>query len=654
MVAAAPRTTKRNIVTLTRPSGESVLTVAADGSATNAYEERENGRGSRVDATWRLNADGTLASFDATGHENVGLPLEEHFSYDGKHAKWKSKAESGEKDVTGPAFYVPLAPTVEVYGLLTKALLKNGGTLPLLPDGEARIEKTTTVTAKSGDKTARVTGYAIKGLDLLPTRVWMDENGEFFGYTDPWYSCVMEGFEAAIPDLVAEQKKLDEAREDELAKRLTHKPPAAGLAITHARVLAWDGPDKAHWLADTTVIVKDGKISALGASKATKIDPAMETIDAQGKALIPGLWDVHSHLGPADGVLDVASGVTTARDVGNDPDRLDEFKARFESGAAVGPRVMRAGFIEGRGEKAAGSKITAENEDEAKAAVEFYKKRGYDQIKIYNSMKPELVPILAKAAHEAGMRVSGHVPVHMRAEEAVRAGYDEINHVNMLFLNFFIDHDTDTRTPLRFSIVAERAPDLDLNGKAAQDFFALLIAKKTTVDPTLGVFENLFVDRVGELGPGAKPIAARMPVQVRRNWLRGGIPVPEGKDARYKESFQRTLAMVKALHDHKIPIATGTDSLAGVMLHREIELYVAAGLTPAAALQAASLTPARIMKREKTSGAIGVGKDADMVLIDGDPLAHIEDVRKVVTTIKQGNTFASDALYAEVGIKPWK
>jgi hypothetical protein len=310
--------------------------------------------------------------------------------------------------------------------------------------------------------------------------------------------------------------------------------------------------------------------------------------------------------------------------------------------------------VEGRGEKAASSQVTAETEDEARAAVEFYAKRGYDQMKIYNSMKPELVPVIAKAAHEAGMRVSGHIPVHMRAEEAVRAGYDEINHVNMLFLNFFIDHDTDTRTPLRFSIVAERAPDLDLNGKAAKDFFALLVAKKTTVDPTVGVFENLFVDRVGELGPGAKPIASRLPVQVRRNFLRGGIPVPEGKDARYKESFQRALAMVKALHDHKIPIATGTDSLAGVMLHREIELYVAAGLTPAAALQASSLVPARIMKREKTSGAIAKGFDADMVLVDGDPLAHIEDVRKVVTTIKGGNVFPSQELYAEVGIRPWK
>jgi len=377
-----------------------------------------------------------------------------------------------------------------------------------------------------------------------------------------------------------------------------------------------------------------------------------ELVDAQGKALVPGLWDMHSHLGPSDGVLDLAGGVTTARDVGNDPDRLDAYKEAWDSGRTAGPHVLRAGFIEGRGEKAAGAKITAETEEEARAAVAFYKKRGYDQIKIYNSMKPELVPVLAQAAHDAGMRVSGHIPVHMRAEEAVRAGYDEVNHVNMLFLNFFIDKDTDTRTPLRFTIVADRAPELDLAGKPAKDFFKLLRDRKTTVDPTLVAFEGLFVDRVGTYGPGIKSEATRLPVQVRRQFLRGGLPVPEGKDARYKESFQAMLKMVKALKDNGTPIAAGTDGLAGFMLHRELELYVAAGLTPAEAIASATIVPARIMKKDKTTGSIAPGMDADMAFISGDPLARIEDIRKVSRTIRGGVVYKTTDLYREVGVLP--
>ena len=110
-------------------------------------------------------------------------------------------------------------------------------------------------------------------------------------------------------------------------------------------------------------------------------------------------------------------------------------------------------------------------------------------------MKPELVPVLARLAHERKMRVSGHVPMHMLAADAVRAGYDEIQHINMLFLNFFADKNTDTRTPLRFSLVADNAANFDLGSKPVKDFFKLLIDKKTVVDPTVSVFESLFVAR---------------------------------------------------------------------------------------------------------------------------------------------------------------
>jgi Amidohydrolase family len=391
----------------------------------------------------------------------------------------------------------------------------------------------------------------------------------------------------------------------------------------------------------------------VGPSRTTKAPVGAESIDVAGKALLPGLWDMHSHLGDADGALDIGSGVTTARDVGNDPDKLDDFKKRFDEGTAVGPHVLRAGFIEGRGDKAASSKITAETEAEAKAGVEFYAKRGYEMMKIYNSVKPELVPVITREAHARGMMVTGHIPVHMLAHEAVRDGYDGIEHANMLFLNFFADHDTDTRTPLRFSIVGDKAADFDLKSKAAQDFFGYLRQKKTVIDPTLVVFEGTYVAAQGKVPAGEEWMVKRLPVQAQRGFLTGGLPL-EGKEDLYRRSYEKMVSIVKALSDAKVTVVAGTDSIAGLALDRELELFVKGGLTPAEALRDATIVPARAMKLEKKTGTIAPGKAADLVIVDGDPLANVSDVRKVVTTLRGGVVFSAKDALATVGVRPWE
>jgi hypothetical protein len=419
------------------------------------------------------------------------------------------------------------------------------------------------------------------------------------------------------------------------------------LAVVHARVF---DPERKRLVPDQTVVVQDDRIVEVSAK--ARVPQGAEVIDAHGRILLPGLWDMHAHLERGHGVLDIASGVTVARDLGGVPDIVDEFKQRFDAHVAVGPRVLRAGFIEGRGEKAAASVVTAETDDEAKRAVEFYAKRGYEQIKIYNSIKPELVPVLAAAAHAKGMRVSGHVPAFMRAEDVVRAGYDEIQHANMLLLNFLVQKDTDTRSPLRFTLVAEKAAELDLGSKAVKDFVSLLKEHRTVSDPTLNAFENLLVDRVGELGPAVKPIASRLPVPVRRFFLRGGVPVPPGKDALYKQSFDVMLRFMKKLHEAGVPLVPGTDNLPGLMFHRELELWVQAGISPVDALAAATIGSARVMHKEGALGSIAPGKGADMALVDGDPTTNISDLRRVVTVISRGAVYDAAATYAAASIKP--
>lgn len=626
-----------------------MVQIHADGTRESSYEVLENGRGPKTTSKLKLAPDRTLASFDATGHDTMGLPIDEHFSIDAGRARWKSTSESGEQQVQQPAYYLPLAAEPDSLGLLAEALLAAGGTLALLPAGQARAERAGDATVRSSSGVSRhLTAWGVTGLWFTPVYAWMDDSGRFFGVASTYYSMVPEGWESAVEPLIQQGKKLDQARARELASRLAHRPPAAGVAIRGARVL--DLAAK-RWLPDQTVLIEGARIKSIGPSKTTRTPEGAELIEAGGKALIPGLWDMHAHLGPSDGAMYIASGVTTARDMGNDPDVLDDMKKQFDDASAVGPHVLRAGFIEGRGEKAAGSKVTAETEAEARVAVDEFARRGYEQMKIYNSMKPELVPVIASAAHDHGMRVSGHVPVHMRAEQAVRAGFDELNHINMVFLNFFIDESTDTRTTLRFSIPAEKGAGLDLASRPVTDFIALLRQKKTVVDPTVHVFEALLTARPGAVAPNAASIASRLPATLQRELRTGGIPVPDGKDQLYKDSFAAMLRMIKLLYDSKVPLVAGTDQY-GLMLARELELYVQAGIPAGDVLEIATLGAARVMRKDKTTGSIAVGKDADLVLIDGDPLKAIGDVRNVAMVMRSGIRYEPGPLWTSVGVKP--
>jgi hypothetical protein len=643
------KTSKRVVVTLGRKSGGSVATVAADGTVTVTFDVLENGRGPHTDATVRFASDGTIASFDARGHHTMGTQVAETFSREGNRARWKSHEEDGSKELKGSAFFVPVCELPEALGWLAKALLDNGGTLPLLPGGSARIEKTVETTVQSGGEKRKLVGYAITGLELAPTHVWLNEDKTWFGYINAWQSVVPEGWESAIEPLLAKQTEIDRERDSKLAQSNAKKPPAAGLALTNVRVL---DVEKGRYVADQTVIVVGDTIQSIGPAKGAKVPKDAEVIDLAGKTLVPGLWDMHAHLGDVDGILNIASGVTTVRDVGNDPDKLDDYKKRYDDGSSVGPHVIRFGFIEGRGEKAASSKVTAETEAEAKAGVELYAKRGYEGIKIYNSMKPELVPVIAKEAHARNMMVTGHIPVHMLAHEAVRGGYDGIEHANMLFLNFFADHETDTRTTKRFTLVGEKAASFDLGSKPVTDFIAMLKEKRIVIDPTLGAFEGLLVGEQGKIIPGLENVVNRLPIQAQRGFLTGGLPLDADKVKTYRASFDKMLEMVKRLYAAKVPVVAGTDHLAGLMLHHELALLVRAGLSPADVIRADTIDAARAMKLDKKSGSIAKGKVADLVIVDGDPLARIEDLGVIVSTVRGGVVFPSAPLYEAAGVRP--
>jgi imidazolonepropionase-like amidohydrolase len=646
----ATRVQKHVFVASGRTSGTYVITTAVDGTISTKLHIVENGRGPQVEAKLRLDAkDWTLTAFEATGKHTMGTKVDERFQLANGVARWKSEEEQGEKAVKGASFFLPIADG-PVSPFLVPAALKAGGSVALLPAGQAKVAKVADITVKVNAEQRVLDGYRIDGLGLAPSYAWFERGtGTWFGELNQWAGFVPEGWESAIEPIVAKQRVLDRARDEEIA-RANATRPISGIAFTNARVL---DVEKGVWLANQTVLVVGDTIKAVGKSGSVKIPDGVDTLPLDGMGIIPGLIDMHSHTGATDGLLDIASGVTLVRDVGNVPDELDDLKKRFDSGAAIGPHIVRYGFIEGRGAKAASSKVTAETPEEAKAAVAEFKKRGYEGIKIYNSIKTDLVPLLASEAHANGMKVIGHVPVHMLAHEAVAAGYDGIEHINMLFLNFFATKETDTRDTTRFTLVGDKAADFDLASAPVTEFVAMLRDKKIVIDPTLAAFEDLFVGVPGKITRGLESTVARFPVPLQREyWLTGGLPMPGEKQELYAKSWEKLLAMVKLLVTSKVPVVLGTDHVGGVMFHHEMELFVRAGIAPKDVLRMATIESARILELDKTIGTITAGKRADFVVVASDPLVNISDMRKTVYTMRAGVLYKTDALFAAANVTP--
>ena len=648
-VARGQQVTRYTFLTMERPAGFQTTTLTPDGTLEYAYEFNDRGRGPKIASRVKLDVDGLPTSMEISGNDYLKVPVAETFSISAGVARWKNQAESGERKLTEKAFYSSMNGVPEETALLAQALLKSPHKrLAILPDGEASIARTGDIMVNSGNGTRHVVAYEISGLGFTPSTIWLDEENNFFGSISSWNSIVREGWESTVPILLKKQDELEAGRMVMLARTLIHKPTAV-LAFTNANLFE---SETGKIRPNVTVLIEGNHIKAVGAAGTIKVPDNAEIIDARGKTLMPGLWDMHVHIGPDEGLMHIAAGVTTVRDMANDTDALLSLKQKIESNETIGPRILMAGFMDGRGPYSGPTKVFVDTEEEAQKAIDNYARLGYLQIKIYSSIKPELVPKIVALAHAKGLRVSGHVPAFMTAEQFVRDGVDEFQHINFFVLNFFFDEVKDTRTPVRFTAVADRAATLDLSSERVRSFVSLLRNRKIVVDPTVNVFDDMFTARAGQISPGVAAIADRLPPQVRRLFLTGGLPVPDGKDERYRQSAKALLHMVKMLYDAGVPLVAGTDALAGFALHRELELYVEAGIPAGEVLKIATIGAARVMKRDADLGSIAPGKLADVILIDGNPVAHISDIRRATLVVKDGNIYKPAELYKSIGVRP--
>ncbi|MDE2137147.1 MAG: amidohydrolase family protein [Gammaproteobacteria bacterium] len=640
------------ILILGNPAGTQSVGTGTDGTTHVEYSYNDRGRGDHIVATWRLDAAGVLSEYDAHGNDYYKVPVTETFRLGRGKASWSSRSEHGSTAVTGEAFYVPVNAPPEIFGVLARALLKAPGhRLALLPSGEAtlaKVELPAADAAAAAGPHGPLALYAVSGLDFSPVPIWLEGDGTTAAQVSGWFTVLPAPRQAQVSQLLGAQAHWSEARSAQLARDLTHVP-AGEVVIRNARLF---DPRDLTVTPGTSVLVRGAHIVRVAADADVTAGAGAEVIDAHGRFLMPGLWDNHQHFGDNTGALDIANGVTSARDMANDTDEFLERVVRFDAGTELGPRVWKSGIIDGTGKYAGPTKMRIDTAAQAVADVDWYADHGYGQIKIYSSVPPAIVPVIAAEAHARGLRVSGHVPAFMSAEQFVADGADEIQHLNFIVLDFLFPAVQETRNMNRFTEVAAHARDFPPDKPQVRDFIAYLARHHTVLDPTLNVFEGLFCGDPAAVTPGLESVAPRMPPQVRRGLLSGALAVPKGEEAAYREALPAMLGLLEALHEAGVTIIPGTDSMPGYELHHELELYARAGIPPAEVLRMATLTSALVVGANGERGVIAPGKLADLILVDGDPSVHIADIDRIDAVMKGGRLYDPARIEASLGITP--
>jgi cytosine/adenosine deaminase-related metal-dependent hydrolase len=640
-----------------KEAGHQVVTTGDDGVTRVDYIFKDNGRGPELKEEFKLAADGTFSSYHVTGSTTFGAPVDESFGRDGNKAWWKSTSDNGEQNVDGTGLYSPLGGTPAGFSVAFAALAKRpDGKLPLIPSGMLSTRKIAEAEVTKGNEKRKVDLLAITGVGLTPTFAWATQGepsqGEpprLFAFIYPGYLQLIEdGWAANGAALETRQKQAETETLAAFQQRLAH-PLKGDTLIRNARVF---DSEHATLGAASDVLVRDGHIVSVSATGKGKAK-ADNVIDAGGRVLLPGLFDMHAHVGRWDGGLNIATGVTTVRDMGNDNATLQQIIAEEKAGTLLATRIVPAGFIEGESPMSARNGFVIKNLDEAKKAIDWYAEHGYPQIKIYNSFPKAILRDTTAYAHSKGLRVSGHIPAFLRAQEAVEQGYDEIQHINQVMLNFLVDDKTDTRTLVRFYLPAEKVADLDFDSKPVQDFIAMLAKKQTVIDPTISTFEY-WRQRPGQMTESYGPVADHMPPDIQRGLRVAEMKIPDDATAeRYNKSFLKMVEFVGRMYKAGVPIVAGTDAIPGFTVQSELEWYVRAGMTPSQALQVATWNGAKYSRTLEDRGSIVPGKRADLVLVDGDPTKDISDIRKVALVLKGDTAYYPSEIFEAMGIKPF-
>jgi len=450
-------------------------------------------------------------------------------------------------------------------------------------------------------------------------------------------------------------------------------PPMLPLVFTHVTVVDLTGaPSK----SNMTVIVAGNRIVAVARPGKVRIPKNAQIINASGKFMIPGLWDMHAHT-RADALtrqivfpLNIVNGVTGIRDMagdcvgGGDCDGKATFDVHLQwkkdiaDGHLIGPRLIVAtAFVDGKPPLHPGSMVVSTPE-EAREAVRYAKRRGFDLVKVYVKLSRPSYFALADEARKLSIPFAGHVPALVGAIEASEAGQKSQEHLYGVLeacsgreAEFIAARDqlaqTDDLTTDKFGdLFEQQLKPLSYATGDCSIFFRTLVKNGTWIVPTYNYWRS--IADYYYYGPQRVQESARLryiPMSLKEEWFRkykSDIEkTTEEMAQKSRQKFLTRLSLVKRLHDGGVGILAGTDSdmpytFPGFDLHDELAMFVEGGLTPLAALQTATINPAKYLNMLPSSGTVEKGKLADLVLLEANPLEDISNTRRISGVVVDG------------------
>jgi imidazolonepropionase-like amidohydrolase len=635
-----------------QPIGEETYQIRRDGDASSAeidFKFTDRSTPVPLTAAFRSASDWTPRSFEIKGKNSRETDIDEAVEVQSEKIRLRDRDKWTE--ATRPPQFFTIAgyapATMQMLMVRYWATHGSPAQLATLPRGQVRIEPRGADAVSIDGKDQKFDRFTIEGLIWGRETLWFDANRNLVAAvtTDAefdHFEAIREGYESGLGTFVGLAGSDGMAALADISKGISGSR-ADKIALVGGTLIDGTGRDP---VPDSVVVIEKGRIVDAGPKSRVKIPGGAQKVDARGKTILPGLWDMHAHFEQVEwGPIYLAAGATTVRDCGNEFEFITAVRDAVANSRGLGPRLLLAGIVDGTGPSAIGVE-RVDTPEQAKMWTDKYHDSGFQQMKIYSSVKLEEVKDVAEEAHRLGMTVTGHVPIGLNAYQTVEVGQDQINHIPYIVDIMVPPLPADAS---RLDHARARA-NLDLNSSDAQKAIAFLVQHGTVVDPTLALFE-FFSASTAKPAASIEPGVSKVAPELRAILADVGPPSPQA-DINEKV-FANEVAVVGALHKAGVPIVAGTDqTVPGHSLYREIELYVQAGFTPMEAIQAATIVPARVMGLDKEVGTVEAGKRADVIILDGNPLESIRNIRKVEFVISNGTMYNCAELWRSVGFQP--